>query len=292
MPKIETLTYTNERGESVEFSHRSVYHTDQVSGLSDMRNAIYSYNSMGQDGETYLSGRVEAREIEIVGDVKARGKDAAFDLRRSLTRVLNPKIKATLTYRFGDFCRVIDCYADNAPVFAKNPIFMGFTVQLACLNPFWREEYERRDDIAAWVGDFEFELEIPIDEGIEMGHREPSLIYNVYNGGDVDTGMTLEIRAIGAATNPEIINIDTGRFIRFRNLSLAAGDVLIVGTSYGKKRVTLSRGGVEMNAMPYWDTASEFLQLAVGDNLLRYDAVTGRDNIEIIIAHDNLYLGV
>jgi hypothetical protein len=91
MPKIETLTYTNERGESVEFSHRSVYHTDDVSGLSDMRNAIYSYNSMGQDGETYLSGRIEARGIEIIGNIKERDKDAALDLRRSLTRVLNPK---------------------------------------------------------------------------------------------------------------------------------------------------------------------------------------------------------
>jgi hypothetical protein len=116
---------------------------------------------------------------------------------------------------------------------------MRFTVQLSCLNPFWREEYARRDDIAAWVGDFEFELEIPIDEGIEMGHREPSLIYNVYNDGDTDTGMTLEIRAVGAASDPEIINVDTGRFIGFHGLNLISGDVLTVGTSYGKKNVTL-----------------------------------------------------
>ena len=51
----EKLIYTNERGESIEFSPRSSYHTNfkDVKGLSDVRNAIYSANSMGQDGDTY-----------------------------------------------------------------------------------------------------------------------------------------------------------------------------------------------------------------------------------------------
>ena len=52
----EKLTYTNERGESIVFSPASSYHVNfkDVSGLSDVQNAIYSTNSMGQDGDTYL----------------------------------------------------------------------------------------------------------------------------------------------------------------------------------------------------------------------------------------------
>ena len=48
----EKLIYTNERGESIEFSPASSYHVNfkDVTGLSDVRNAIYSTNSMGQDG--------------------------------------------------------------------------------------------------------------------------------------------------------------------------------------------------------------------------------------------------
>ena len=51
----EKLIYTNERGESIEFSPASSYHVNfkDVTGLSDVRNAIYSTNSMGQDGDTY-----------------------------------------------------------------------------------------------------------------------------------------------------------------------------------------------------------------------------------------------
>ena len=44
----EKLIYTNERGESIEFSPASSYHVNfkDVTGLSDVRNAIYSTNSI------------------------------------------------------------------------------------------------------------------------------------------------------------------------------------------------------------------------------------------------------
>ena len=96
----EKLIYTNERGESIEFSPASSYHVNfkDVTGLSDVRNAIYSTNSMGQDGDTYLGYRIESRDIDIVGYIKERDKQAAQNLRRKLNRILNPQYEATLTY--------------------------------------------------------------------------------------------------------------------------------------------------------------------------------------------------
>ena len=84
----EKLIYTNERGESIEFSPASSYHVNfkDVTGLSDVRNAIYSTNSMGQDGDTYLGYRIESRDIDIVGYIKERDKQAAQNLRRKLNR--------------------------------------------------------------------------------------------------------------------------------------------------------------------------------------------------------------
>ena len=146
--KIEKLIYTNERGESITFSHASIFHTNEVSGLSDVRNEIYSINSMGQDGDTYLGNRIQSREIEIVGSIRERDKDRMRDYRRQMNRVLNPQYSATLTYECGDFRRVIDCKIDNAPAFTRKAIFQDFTIQLLCLNPFWRKEAKTRDDIA------------------------------------------------------------------------------------------------------------------------------------------------
>ena len=105
----EKLIYTNERGESVEFSPASLYHVNfkDVTGLSDVHNAIYSTSSMGQDGDTYLGYRIESRDIDLVGHIKERDKQTSQTIRRKLNRVLNPQYSATLTYVFGDFRRVI-----------------------------------------------------------------------------------------------------------------------------------------------------------------------------------------
>ena len=128
----EKLIYTNERGESIEFSPASSYHVNfkDVTGLSDVRNAIYSTNSMGQDGDTYLGYRIESRDIDIVGYIKERDKQAAQNLRRKLNRILNPQYEATLTYVFGDFRRVIGCKIDDAPIVVG--VGPGFTAGEDC----------------------------------------------------------------------------------------------------------------------------------------------------------------
>lgn len=294
--KIERLTYVNERGDSIEFSHASVYHTNQVSGLSDVRNAIYSINSMGQDGDTYLGNRIESREIEIVGSINERDKDHTKDLRRQINSVLNPQFAATLIYEYGDFKRVIDCKVDNAPIFSRKSIFQDFTIQLICLNPFWRKESKSRDDIATWIGGFEF----PVPDGLEIvpsatsweiGYRQPSLIVNVYNEGDVKTGVKVEFRALGVVTNPMLLNVDTQEFIKI-NLTMESGDVLTINTGYGEKEVQLYSGGVTSDAFRYLDSDSTYLQLQVGDNLFRYSADGNLENLEVSIYHDDLYLGV
>lgn len=295
MQKIERLIYTNERGETVEFSHASIFHTNKVSGLSDIRNAIYSINSMGQDGDTYLGNRIQSREIEIVGSIATRNKDEMVTTRRRLNHVLNPQIGATLTYEYGSFRRVIDCRVDNAPVYSRKKIFQDFTVQLVCHNPFWREEGESKTDIASWIGGFEFPepegLEISSVDSWEVGYREPSLIVNVYNSGDVRSGVRIDFRAVGTVVNPSLLNIDNQEFIKV-NYTMEAGDVLTVSTYYGAKEVILKTGGQTVDAFRYLDADSSYIQLEVGDNLFRYSAETNVEGLEVSIYHNNQYLGV
>lgn len=291
----EKLTYTNERGESIVFSTASQFHVNfkDVTGLSDVRNEIYSSSSMGQDGDTYLGYRIERRNIDIVGHINERDKIAIHELRREMNRILNPQYSGTLTYEMGDFKRVIGCTVSDAPVFERKPIFEQFVISLACLNPFWREETETREDIATWIGGFEYPVPdgLELYDGWEIGNRQPSLIVNVYNYGDVKTGIRIEFRALGTLTNPQLLNVDTQEFIKL-NIVLEAGDVLTVSTGYGEKAVQLTRAGVTTDAFRYLDVDSSYLQLSVGDNLFRYSADTSSENLEVSIYHNNLYLGV
>ena len=133
---------------------------------------------------------------------------------------------------------------------------------------------------------------LPIETGLELGYREPSLIVNVFNGGDVKTGMRVDFRATGTVTNPKILNVDTGEFIKFNNLTLLAGDVLTVSTYYGKKEVNITSNGITSDGFRYLDVDSTYIQLAVGDNLFRYEAETNAESLEVSIYHNNKYLGV
>ena len=186
---------------------------------------------------------------------------------------------------------MIDCKIDNAPTFTRKAIFQDFTIQLLCLNPFWRKEAKTRDDIATWIGGLEFPEEIPLVEGWEIGYRQPSLIVNVYNEGDVQAGIRAEFRALGVVKNPSLLNVDTQEFIKL-NITLQAGDILSVSTGYGEKEVTLQRDGVTSDAFRYLDVDSTYFQLSVGDNLYRYSAEENLENLEVSIYHDDLYLGV
>ena len=82
----EKLTYINSRGERLELGVDSVYHCNiskDVEGISGVTSVIYSTNSMGQHGDTYVGQRIEARDIDVVGHINTRDKswtDAASQL--------------------------------------------------------------------------------------------------------------------------------------------------------------------------------------------------------------------
>lgn len=289
----EKLTYINSRGETLEFGITSVFHCNvskDVTGIAGIENTIYKTNSMGQHGDTYISQRYEARPIEIVGNINSRNKDRVLELRRKAEKILNAELDAKLIYTYKDFVRVIDCKVDGQPQFKRGNVFTQFIIPITCCDPFWKEETEAKKDIAAWVPSWEFDFEIP-EEGIELGYREPSVIVNVYNEGDVKSGMRIVFSAIGTVVNPSLLNVNTKEYIKV-NATMEAGDVITVNTEYGKKGATLTRGGETTDYFRHIDVDSTFMQLDIGDNVFRYDAEEGVSALEASIYHNNKYLGV
>lgn len=298
MRKWEKLTYTNTvLGESIVFSHKSAYHVNfkDITGLSDVASTVYSVSSMGQDGGTKIGTHIESRDIEIVGHFNAIDKSEIQRLRRKLNRILNPHDAATLTYEFDGEARVISCTPDSAPIFdRREKIFERFAIQITCLNPYWRDANETREDVAIWEGGMEFSADsggLELTADWEIGCRSTSLIANVQNVGDVSAGLRVVFRALGSVSTPEIVDVNTGEFIRV-NTDMSAGDIITVTTGYGQKGVTLNRNGAVSDIFRLLDVDSTYLQASVGDNLYRYNSASGVDNLEVTIYHNNLYLGV
>lgn len=292
----EKLTFTNSRGESLDLGVESIYFCNiskDVGGIAGVTNVIYSTNSMGQRGDTYIGQRIEARDIDILGHINTRDKAQALRLRRYMMKILNPELGGMLAYEYGSFKRVIDCRVFGEPRIVKKSVLYEFTFQLECLNPFWREVEETKVDVASWVAAWHFPCVIEKDNPRSMifGYRAESVIVNCYNEGDVSTGMCIRFTALGTVDRPMLLNMDTREFMKI-NAIMQPGDVIEINTKYGSKGARLIRDGAETDYFRLIDVDSTFMQLSIGDNLFKYDAAGGVDSLEVAIFYNRQFLGV
>lgn len=285
----EKLTYISDSSE-ITFAinkQTSDFWWNDADGLDGLDNNLFAVRGVGQDGESLTGHNLQARTITIDGQILN-----SATARPRLIRAINPKSTGRLIYSNGRITRWIPCVIKKAPAISRDGIFPKFQIEFYCPYPFWRDgagDKQHVTDIALWVPAFEFGIEIPAD-GFEFGYRSPSLIVNIENQGDIETGILVEFRALGSTSNPSLVNINTQEHLSL-TISLTAGDVVRVSTGYGQKRAELTRGNVTTNIFNAVDADSTWLHLAVGDNLMRYGA-TELNNIEVSIYYDAAYLGV
>lgn len=289
------LEFINAKDESIElFSHPYLLY--RFEGLGDTGVLNQTQKSMNQDGGTLVESLMDEKfpviELKITGNTQ---EELALN-RRRLTSVFNPKLgEGRLIRRSNDGIHVLKVIPEAVPFYPDGLGNRGrhhqkALINLRAANPYWQDLTSTKSEIALWVGGIEFPIEIP-QEGIEMGYREPSLIVNVLNDGDVEAGMKIEFKALATVVNPSLFNVNTREFLKI-NRTLEAGEVVTVTTHFQQKRVESSLNGVTQNIFNDIDIESTFLQLDVGDNLFRYDADESIENLEISIYHTQQYLGV
>lgn len=262
----------------------------------DTSNSVNIYNNKGmnQDGKTYLENSLDIRDISIEITIISETAEESIAYRKIINTIFNPKLgEGYLIYKDEVKERKSKCIVNKIPYFDKdNDISLqSCLISLTANNPYWLDLLESKEEIALWKGDFSFELEL-VAGGIEFGHREPSLIVNVNNSGDVECGMRIEFKALATLTNPSILNVNTQEYIKI-NKTMVAGEVISVSTYFGNKKIESALNGATTNAINcITDPNITFLQLDVGDNLFRYNADTGLDNLEVNIYYQFQYLGV
>jgi hypothetical protein len=281
------VEYANELGEGITLGQEGPYFLTAIDGTSAVKHIISTFKAPHQDGGVFVSGSLDMRNIIMEGRILAGTIDQAYLFRRRLIDIFNPKHKGRLTFKGLS----IPCIVEEAPIF-KADIHRApaFFISLLCTSPYFETVEEIKRLLAGWHPNFSFELEIPTQDGIEMGYREESLIIAVENTGSVPCGATFEFIAQGVVEDPLLIDVVTGKFMKL-NRVMQPGEMVIVTTHFAHKKVVSSLEG-GMNAFSSLDEDSTFLQLAVGTNLLRYDAKTNLNNLEVNVYFRPQYLGV
>ncbi|EPY2281813.1 phage tail family protein [Clostridium sporogenes] len=289
---MQKLKLNSDNGKELILSSSKPFIFRSIGNIANNSANIYSSTGAGQDGISVDAVTIKEKLLPIVGGIFGESKEDLHRKRAFLSSFFNPKDKFSITYKDDAKTRKIFGRVQDITFKDVVGVTQEFLVQVLCPNPYWRELCEHRTDIALWQGDFEFPLEIPQEEGIEMGHRVSNLICNIKNIGDVECGMRIQFKALATVVNPSFFNINTREYIKI-NKTLSAGDVLEVVTEVDNTRIELLKSNnTKENVFNWIDLDSDFLQLQVGDNIFRYDAEKGIDNLELVVYHNPLYLGV
>lgn len=256
----------------------------------------HSYKYVGQNGAYISSTSIGTRAVDIMGWVIAETEDEMSERKAILNKFFNPQQSVRLKYKEYAISFMPDKSVQYTATFADNNEFIcKFKIVGTCPNPLFEDSFESRVSIAATIPVFHFPLVLSdnlVYGGVVFGYRQNSLIALVNNKGSVPTGMNVVFKAKGTVVNPQLYDVNTQKYIKI-NKTLSVGEQVVVNTNVGERNI---QGGYEgeplENYFRYKDLSSDWLQLQIGENLFRYAAQSGLDELEVFIYFHNKYLEV
>ena len=261
-----------------------------------VKGTHHSYKYVNQIGTTIINTSLNTRPITIEGWIVADSESRMTYLKNTLNKFINPQEEIDLFYdiytiRFKPDESVKYSIMENE----NNDAFAKFRITGTASNPMFAETIERKLAFATTSPMFHFPLifstTLP-EKGVVFGKRTASLIVNAQNEGSVPVGMRIVFKANGTLVNPSLINVNTLEEFKI-NKTLTANEEIEINTNIGRKSVKGRIGNEDFtNYYMYKDIDSSWLQLEVGDNLFRYNAEQGIDNLEVFVYFNNQFLEV
>ena len=271
-----TLIAENQYGEQLELTNNPAYSVINIDGLNPPDAIINSLQRAGHDGSVFNTAFVDNRQIII--DIAINGP--ACGNRNELFRFFRTARRTRLIYHNDLHDVYIDGWCQNAPVqyFGQKQVFQA---TLICPDPFWHgltEVVGQTDGVEA-LFEFPFSIEeagIPFSEYVSGGGAF------IWNPGNVESGIIVEITASGAVTNPLVYHVNTDTFFKVTT-SLQSGDKLIIDTITDEKSVKRIRSGSTTNLIASRAIGSTWLQADPGMNEFTLKADSGVANMTATI---------
>ena len=261
-----------------------------------IKGTHHSFRYVNQIGESVSSTSLEARNVTIEGWVVAQSEDEMDSRKNILNKFVNPQEEIELFYK--DY--VIKCLPDESVRYSiayeeNNDVFCKFRIEGTCHNPLFSDIGETSNTFVATIPLFHFPLVLSKDspeKGVVFGRRMESLIVNAVNRGSVDIGMRIVFKAHGTVVNPSLINVNTQEAL-YINKSMVADEEIQINTNIGERSVKGRIGLADFtNYYMYRDFDSAWLKLYVGDNVFRYGADSGIENLDVFVYFSNRFLEV
>jgi len=286
-----TITFTNANNDSITFG-QSPYFLYNLNGFGGLINNVSFESSPNQRGSTYLGVDINERYLSFVIVIFGVNAIDMEQKKREVIKLFNPTLgQGILTYNNGDIEKKIDVAIDAGPTMPSgelngNPKNIRMLISLLANQPFFEDLAETVIQLADVIPLFEFPLNLPTD----LGELSLDTIM-ITNTGDTKTPIRVEIPE--GVEDPVLTNETTGEFIKV-NTTIPAGKTMIITTDFDNKRVVFrdNTTGAEVNASQYVDFESDYFELVVGNNQLKFEATSGESTAILSIYYSKRYVGL
>lgn len=272
--------YVNENGDSVTFNLGDGYLINKPVGIDTLSINLSQAQGINQVGATIQSTNIQPRPVTIsgyiLGDNQSKKKDR-------LMAVIRPDLSGKL---YAD-----DYYLDVRPtatptIEAKKKAAM-FQLSLLAPYPYWCKDDSAQATLSGVAKRFKFPWNI--SRSYRYGEVMSAQFININNSGQVPVPFTVIFSAVGdTVVNPKLIDAKTNKFLLL-NKELVPGEKLTVEITHERTYVNSTVDGECRGAL---DLASSFTRLAVGDNVIKPDADSGKSALQVEVDYAVEVVGV
>lgn len=257
------------------------YSLDPLNGVDvDLQTA----QGVNQTGVTVERQSVAGVSRELIVHCWGRTGDADAEL---LLRSL-PYFTAGTLY-FGDayFCRFV---VQKTPYTQQIHPYPVLDMMLFCPKPFWYDLTAQSFVLGGFTPSFR--LPINYSQPHRFGVRTSVGWLNAHNPGALAVPFTAILTSEADVVNPRVDNIVTGQSIRLLTTLTPGQTIEIYRTTTDKLAVKRTEAGAEENIFSLLDEDSDLVELAAGDNLLKANADTNADNLQVAVRFYPMVSGI
>lgn len=270
-------------------------------GLGSLTGVVNTVGGPNYNGSEINSSRVEQRDIKLTIAVLGGG-DREETARLSLYDHFPLLQQITLIVETDTRVAYIVGVVEDRELNIFNKI-ENAVVSILCPKVWFRDT---KSEIITFSGSvprfsFPFSNNSLTQKLIVFGDELDYVNRNVYNNGDVSTGVIFKLHCSGPVGGEiyihnvyyrETMRINVSELETILGSPLVLGDDIFINTNVGEKSVVVVRGGVEYDCLNALDKNPDWISLRPGDNSIAYSSSVGDDNLGMTLFYDVLYEGV
>lgn len=266
----KTFVYKNDDSEAITLTYDGGYLISKPVGIDTVSVTISEAQGIGQTGTTIRSANVDSRPVTISGIIVG---DSQTEKKERLMEVVRPDLGGKL------FCDdyYLEVHPTDTPTIEAKTRQAKFQFALLAPYPYWM----RGENAYAALSGVEKRFKFPwnISRPYRFGEVVTRQFITIHNSGQLEVPFTVTFTALDAVTNPKIIDAKTNNYLLVKK-SMVAGERLVVEITHDRVYVISSADGECRGAL---DIKSKFYRLRVGDNVIKPEADSGKNNLSVSI---------